>query len=148
MISISRRGVRLLALALSLFAPACGTAPPGGYRTSLVKSPAPFRAMRDVLDDLARLHASNDAAAARAMSPEVIAEGTKFVNMKPPSDLKRENVPRVLEARARYIDLLNAWDAAVAKPDDRALWSAADALESGFWAWHDAYRGKAPEGSV
>ena len=148
MIRLARVGAGLLALALSLFASACGSTPPGGHRTSLVKSPAPFRAMRDVLDKLARLHASNDAAGARAMSPEVIAEGTKFVNMKPPSDLKRENVPRVLEARARYIDLLNAWDAAVAKPDNATLWSAADALESGFWAWHDAYRGKAPEGSV
>jgi hypothetical protein len=148
----SRRPARRLGLALVLLAaaaPGCGSVPPQGYRqTSLVNAYGPFRAMRDVLNDLARAKAARDAAAARALTPRLLEEGKRFVDMKPPPDLKRENVPAVLEARSRYMDRLNAWDAAAAGRDDAALWVAADGLESGFWAWFDAYRGRAPEGAV
>lgn len=152
MIGLRRPAAHFAALALAATVSAfggCSGTPPEGYRnTSMMKSPEPFRAWRVTLNTLARHRKSNDAAGARAMSPEILTEGKRFVDMKPPFDLKRENIPRVLEARARYIDLLNAWNAAVLSGSDSALWSASDDLESGFWAWYDAYRGTPSESSV
>jgi hypothetical protein len=104
--------------------------------------------MREPLAALARAREAKDAAAARALWPEVLKSGKYLLAMKPPHDLDREDIPRFLEARASFTDELNAFGRAQASYDDASLFRSAKSLEDAYWAWYDVYRGKAPEGTV
>jgi cytochrome c556 len=146
------RGARLLAVLLgALVAAACaGSAPPPKdfRRTSLAKSPEPFQDLRTILVRIARSREAKDGAAARADWPRLLETSREALVMTPPHDLKRENVTRFLEGRARYSDALNALGRAQAGTDDAALWQATKEVEDAFWAWYDAYRGRPSEGAV
>jgi hypothetical protein len=122
--------------------------PPGARHTSVAEGPEGFRDARAILTRLAALRSARDAAGARALGDQVLAAGQSLVEMERPEDLRREDVARYGEARARFIDALNAWDRAVAGKDDAALWAAADRVETGYWAWYDAWRGAPAEGAV
>jgi hypothetical protein len=146
-----RRARLLLALLAALAASACaGTAPPPkDFRsTSLSRSPEPFRDLRASLLRIARAREANDGAAARAEWERLLGASRDALVMTPPHDLKRENVSRFLEGRARYSDALNALGRAQAGTDDAALWTATKEVEDAFWAWYDAYRGRPSEGAV
>jgi hypothetical protein len=142
----------LVAAALVGLAAACASgAPPApaGYRaTPLGESPEPFRDAQSSLRRLAARRVAGDAAGVRALSRDVLAAGRRLVSMERPEDLRREDVARFLEGRARFIDALNAYDRAAAGSDDAALFAAADGLERSFWAFFDAYRGVPAEGAV
>ena len=112
------------------------------------KSPEPFQAMRSDLVQLRRLQDTRDAAGARAYFHEVLADGKRLLTMPPPNDLDREDIPRFLEGRATFGDELNAYGVATESKDESDLWRAAAALESAFWGWYDAYRGRPSEGAV
>ena len=112
------------------------------------KSPEPFQAMRADVEMLKRLRAANDARGARAAFPEVLAHGKRMLTMTPPNDLRRENIPRFLEGRATFSDELNAYGRASELSDDALLWRATEGLDSAFWGWYDAYRGRPTEGAV
>ena len=114
----------------------------------MAKSPEPFQAMRIDLEKLRRLRASGDAAGARAAFAGVLADAKRLLTMTPPHDLHREDIPRFLEGRATFGDELNAYGRATEATDDAALWPAIEALESAFWGWYDAYRGRPSEGAV
>ena len=76
-------------------------------------------------------------------------EGWEKLGLKtPPNDLNRENIPRFLEGRATFSDELNAFGRATDSTDDTDVWRAIDGLESAFWGWYDAYRGRPTEGAV
>jgi hypothetical protein len=148
---VPRKGAALVLAAAAVAG--CGSttpasAPPGARRTSLAEGPEGFREARATLSRLAALRSARDAAGARALGDQVLAAGQSLVEMERPEDLRREDVARYGEARARFIDALNAWDRAVAGKDDEALWSAADRVETGYWAWYDAWRGAPAEGAV
>ncbi|HVG93625.1 MAG TPA: hypothetical protein VND21_04200 [Planctomycetota bacterium] len=146
------RTARLLAVLLAaLAACACAgaTSPPKDFRKqSLSKSPEPFQDLRTSLLRVARARDANDGAAARAEWPRLLKASRDALVMTPPHDLKRENVSRFLEGRARYSDALNALGRAQEGKDDAALWAATKEVEDAFWAWHDAYRGRPSEGAV
>jgi len=150
---VPSRRTAALVLCAAAAAAGCGStspppAPPGARRTSVAEAPESFKDARGTLARLAALRAARDASGARALADDVLAAGQSLVEMEQPEDLRREHAARYGEARARFIDALNAWDRAAAGTDDAALWEAADRVESGYWAWYDAYRGVAAEGSV
>ena len=129
----------------------CGSTPkPKDTRVTGVASDAPgeFQAMRSLLVKVGRLRDADDAAAARALFPEVLREGKGLLVMPPPADLKRESVPRFLEGRGAFGDALNAYGRETERTDDAALWTATRRVEDAFWAWYDAYRGRPSEGAV
>jgi cytochrome c556 len=146
------RGARLvLVLLAALAGAACAAAepPPKDFRrASLADSPEPFQDLRSILVRVARAREARDAAAARAEWPRLLETSRRALVMTPPHDLKRENVTRFLEGRARYSDALNALGRAQAGTDDAALWGATKEVEDAFWAWYDAYRGRPSEGAV
>ena len=140
----------LLALAAFL-ATGCGSSRPAPERArsaAMAKSPEPFQAMRVDLTQLRRLRDARDSAAARAYFGQVLADGKRLLTMPPPNDLDRQDVPRFLEGRATFTDELNAYGLATGSGDDGDLWRATAALESAFWGWYDAYRGRPSEGAV
>ena len=113
--AVSSRPALLVALlAVALATAGCGsTTPPKDTRVSTVASSSPgeFASMRGLLVKLGRLQGGGRReAAARALFGEVLAEGKGLLVMKPPSDLRREDVvPRFLEGRAAFGDALNAY---------------------------------------
>ena len=130
---------------------ACGsTKGPKDARATVMSphAPEPFADTRVLLLRLGALRDGGDSAGARALYPEILADSRKLLTMGPPSDLKQESVARFLDARAAYAQSLNAFGRGVAGTDDAALWSSSKELESAFWAWFDAYRGKPSEGAV
>lgn len=138
-------------LAIAVATSGCGsTPPPKDTRVSTVASSSPgeFGSMRGLLVKLGRLKEAGDAKGARALYGEVLAEGKGLLVMKPPSDLRRDVVPRFLEGRAAFGDALNAYGREQAGTDDAALWTATTRLADSFWAWYDAYRGRPAEGGV
>lgn len=134
----------------ALFLGACSSNPaPKDFRTtSLSSSPEPFQDVRSQLVTLARARTDGDVASAKAQWPGTLASSKRLLVMTPPNDLKRENVSRFLEGRARYSDALNAYGRAQEGTDAAALWRATKELEEAFWAWYDAYKGKPSEGAV
>jgi len=138
-------------LAVALTAAGCGsTTPPKDTRVSGVASSSPgeFSSMRNLLVKLGRLREAGDAKGARELYGEALAEGKGLLVMKPPSDLRRDVVPRFLEGRAAFGDAMNAYGRAKDGTDDAALWTATQGLADSFWAWYDAYRGRPAEGGV
>ncbi len=147
-----RRALALVVAAAALVGLAgCGSKPPP-TDTRVVgvssTSPEPFQEMRLLLTRLGRVRDARDAASARALLPEVLRGSKALLTMTPPHDLKRENVARFLDARARFTDGVNSFARSAAGSDDEALWASSRDLDSSFWAWFDAYRGRPSEGAV
>jgi hypothetical protein len=145
-------GRRLLAaLAIVAATAGCGsTPPPKDSRTTTVSSsaPEPFQDMRALVVRLGRLRDANDAARARETRAEVLSVAKALLLMKPPSDLRREDIVRFLDGRERFTDAANGFSAAAQGTDDATLWASTRALEAAYWAWFDAYRGRPTEGAI
>lgn len=150
------RPVRRLVVAAVLAAAAVGgtgcasKAAPKDTRVTAVSSnaPEPFQAMRDLLVGVGRMREAGDAVAGRAVRPRVVAAARDLLLMKPPHDLRREDIARFLDARERFTEAVNGYGRAADGTDDAALWAASRDVEASYWAWFDAYRGRPTEGSI
>ncbi len=149
---IARRGTAFLLAALAGAActadrPGRGGGPASAGR-ALYEGPEEMRDLRATLNRLAAARDARDAAAARALFPEVLSDGKNALSMAPPHDLKRHDVPTFLEGRANFSDAINAFGRAANGGPEAEVWEAAARLETSFSAWWDAYRGQPCEGGV
>lgn len=127
-----------------------GKPPPKDTRVTAVSSnaPEPFQAMRDLLVGVGRMREAGDAAAGRGARPRLVMASRDLLLMKPPHDLRREDIVRFLDARERFTEAVNGYGRAADGTDDAALWAASRDVEASYWAWFDAYRGRPTEGSI
>lgn len=140
-----------LAAALAAALAGCTSKPPvKDARTTPVSSsaPEPFADLRHLLVGLGRMRDASDAAAARALRPRLVASAKSLLLMRPPHDLRREDILRFLDARERFTEAVNGYGRASDGTDDAALWDASRDVEASFWAWYDTYRGRPTEGNV
>lgn len=140
----------LVAAAAGGIAGCASKAAPKDTRVTAVSSnaPEPFQALRDLLVGIGRMREAGDAAAGRAVRPRLVAASRDLLLMKPPHDLRREDVARFLDARERFTEAVNGYGRAADGTDDAALWAASRDVDASYWAWFDTYRGRPTEGSI
>lgn len=140
----------LLAAAAAGGAGCASKGAPKDTRVSAVSSnaPEPFQAMRDLLVGVGRMREAGDAVAGRAVRPRLVAAARDLLLMKPPHDLRREDIVRFLDARERFTEAVNGYGRAADGTDDAVLWAASRDVDASYWAWFDTYRGRPTEGSI
>lgn len=143
---------RLAALVLitCLFA-ACANSGPGPISEAdgQVIAPARFGRIGRLMRQ-ARVHAiAQDAAAITALRGPVSAEGLALLRGRIPHDLRRQDMPRFLDARRLFGDALSRWVGALENgAGAAAILRATSELDDATQGWIDAYLGRATESAV
>ncbi len=143
---------RLAALVLiSCLFGACVNAGPGSASQADGQVAAPARFARiDRLMRSARAHAiARDAVAITGLRGPISSEGLALLRGRIPHDLRRQDVPRFLDARRLFGDALSRWVGVLESgAGAEAILRATSELDDATQGWIDAYLGRATESAV
>lgn len=89
--------------------------------------------------------AGNDAAAVSALRGPLSTEGMALLRARIPNDLRRQDMPRFLDARQGFGTALSHWVGAIERQDMPAMLAAFGRLDDATQGWIDAYLGRPTE---
>lgn len=142
---------RLIILTACALLAACANTGPGPVSEADGQSIVPQRFARmNNLMQQARAHlADGRPEQIRALRGPLSAEGLALIRSRVPHDLRRQDVPRYLDARRLFGNALTRWVEALEQGGDTVtVQRRTMELDDAMWGWIDAYLGRATESAV